>query len=374
MRESPYIVPQLAATRNGIPDPVLMVDCWLKQLRELLATAPSTAHEAYHLLVLWAKMQRIRPELAAQLGAAESRREADAALARHGPQLAAEALTVPAAPAWLEAADELQRMYDEPETAEARCRLAERALTGLDDAELVLYAARRFGVDDPELETRLIHCRGWLTEHVELFLAASVHVQAVGMTFRPDLADFDYALAVTALKYLDVLAAAEMAETQLALADVKQFDPAVARGLAARFRQQRDLLLAAQKAFLSQVIVLRNCMRRIPLARAAESTVSPSLCWWEWTSPAGTALARLTIPPDPTADQHVVLEFVEADGRRATQLAGQTATLHGVAITIDSQAKATFPLVQLLQTEEPLILRVGLNQIEWRLTAAHVDP
>ena len=67
------------------------------------------------------------------------------------------------------------------------------------------------------------------------------------------------------------------------------------------------------------------------------------------------------------------LEFLDAEKRRATELAGQTVTLHGAAATIDPAGKVTFPLAQLLDTDRPLILRVGPDQVEWPLTATNAS-
>jgi len=97
------------------------------------------------------------------------------------------------------------------------------------------------------------------------------------------------------------------------------------------------------------------------------------LWWWEWRSPAGDLLARLTIPPQPVADQSAFVEFVGPDRQRAVELAGQTVTLHGAQAAIDPRGKAAFSLGQLLETDEPLVLRVGPQRDEWILSAAHTD-
>ncbi len=181
MNGSPYILPQLAATRAGIPDPLVAVDAWLTQLQDLLEAGVETADEAYDLLAAWAKMRRVRPELTAQPGAAGALARGDTLLAARGAHLATEALTIPNPQAWLEETQALVDAYEEAGEAAARSELAERLLADLDDAELVVYVSRRCGVDDRELETDLERCQLWLAEHVELFLAASVYIQAVGM-------------------------------------------------------------------------------------------------------------------------------------------------------------------------------------------------
>ena len=372
MNDSPYIFPELTATRDRVPDPLVEVERWLSQLQDLLDSGPETAGEAYDLLALWAKLRRVRPELIEQLGGLEASAQAAAVFTARGTDLASQALTLHHPPKWLEEAQMLEQAFERLWTAEQRRVLAECLLTDLDDTTLVLYTAGWLGVEDRELESGLEPCLRWLAENAELFLPAAVHVQAVGMALRPDLPEFDYGLAVTALKYLDVLRATSVAEEELALAHVPQLDPADARRLAARCQQQR--LAAARVAFLSVLAVkLRERMRRVPFARAGEAGPQAPLLWWVWSSPAGDMTARLTIPPEPVADERVMLEFLDAVQQRATGLAGQTATLHGVEAAIDPSGKATFLLSQLLETGQPLVLQVGPEQIEWLLSETNME-
>ena len=372
MNDSPYIFPELTATRDCVPDPLVEVDSWLSQLQDLLDTGPETADEAYDLLALWAKLRRVRPELIEQLGGLEASAQAAAMLTARGTELASQALTIPNPPMWLEETQTLEQAFEQAGAAEQRSALAECLFTDLDDATLVLYAAGWLGVDDRELESVLEPCLRWLAENAELFLPAAVHVQAVGMALRPDLPEFDYGLAVTALKYLDVLRATRVAEEELALARVPPLDPADARRLAARCQEQR--LAAARVAFLSVIAVkLRERMRRVPFARAGEAGPPTPLLWWVWSSPSGDMTARLTIPPEPVADERVMLEFLDAAQQRATDVAGQAVTLHGVRTIIDPSGKATFLLSQLLETDQPLVLQVGPEQIEWILSETNME-
>jgi hypothetical protein len=372
--DSPYIFPDLTATRGGIPDPLVEVDCWLSQLQDVLDAGPETADEAYDLLALWAKLRRARPELIEQLEGMQVLAQADATLAARGSDLASQALTVPTPRMWLLAVQALDQAFEDVGLAEARSTLTEGLLTDLDDATLALYAARRHGIDDRELESELEPCLDWLAENAGLFLPAAVHVQAMGMSLRPDLAEFDYGLAVTALKYVDILYATKAAEEELSLSHVQQLDASQARRLAARFREERQRTTAARAAFLTVIAVkLRDRMRQVPLARAGESVPLEPLYWCEWASPAGDFTARLTIPPQPAADERVMLEFLDAAQRRPTDLAGQTVTLHGAAPTIDPSGKAEFSLATLLEADQPLVLRVGPQQVEWRLTDTNME-
>lgn len=375
LTDSPYVFPELSATRRGIPDPLVEVDAWLGGLRDVLDTALEAPDDALDLVALEARLRRVRPALIEELNGRATRARAAAVLAERGADLVARALAIADPQRWLEQTAALVEAFEEVGSAEQRSDLAERLLTDLDDAELVLYAARRRGFPDADLESRWEPCRQWLAEHAELFLPAAVHVQAVGMSLRPELAEFDYGLAVTALKYLDVLRATKAAEEELALAQVQQLDASVAKHLAARSRDEGQRTAAARAAFLSAVAVaLRDRLRQAPLARAGEAVPPEPLYWWLWSSPAGEFTARLTVPPRPAADQRVMLEFLDAAQQRATGLAGQTVTLHGVEAAIDSTGKATFSLVPLLETDQPLVLRVGAQQIEWPLIETHTEP
>ncbi len=373
MNDSPYIFPELTATRGGIPDPLVEVDSWLSQLQDLLDTGPETADEAYDLLALWAKLRRVRPELIEQLSGREVSAQATAVLTARGTEWASRALTIPNPPRWLEGTQALEQAFEQVGTAEQRSRLAECLLTDLDDATLVLYAARWLGVEDRDLESDLTPCLDWLAANAELFLPAAVHIQAVGMALRPDLSEFDYGLAVTALKYLDMLCVMEAAEDELALAHVPQLAPSDARRLAAECQQQRERIAAVAATYLSLAAKLRDRMRHLPLARAGEAGPQASLLWWVWSSPAGDLTARLTISPEPVGDARVMLEFLDAAQERVTGLAGQPVMLHGVPTSIDPSGKATFRLSQLLETDQPLVLRVGTEQIEWRLTETNTE-
>ncbi len=373
MNDSPYIFPELTATRGGIPDPLVEVDSWLSRLQDVLDTGPETADEAYDLLALWAKLRRVRPELIEQLGGRQAWEQATALLTAGGTGWASRALTIPNPPQWLKEARTLKHAFEHLGTAEQRSTLAESLLTDLDDATLVLYAARWLDGEDRELESELAPCLDWLAEHAALFLPAAVHIQAVGMALRPDLADFDYGLAVTALKYLDMLCAIEAAEEELALTEVPQLAPADARRLAAECQRQRQWFAAAAAAYLSRAAILRDRMRHRPLARAGEAGPQASLLWWVWSSPAGDLTARLTISPEPAGDERVMLEFLDTAHQRATGLAGEPVMLHGVPSRIDPSGKATFSLSPLLETDQPLVLRVGTEQIEWHLTETNTE-
>src|SRR5579885_91149 len=242
MGSNRYVRLNLTATQNHIPDPAIEVEVWLDRLEELLACwgPKPDPLDCYDLLALWARLQRTRPDLLAQLEGNQELAGAETLLAERDPELARLALTVPDPPTWREETRALEASYEELIDPVERSTLAENLLTDLDDAELVLHSARRHGVDDPQLDKELQVCRTWLMRHADLFLAASVFVQAVGMTFRPELADEDYDLALTALKYERILDAAEEAEAELAFVGLTPFNPSVLKALAQQYQQKAE--------------------------------------------------------------------------------------------------------------------------------------
>lgn len=374
MSGSPYVRPNLAATKAGIPDPGLEVDCWLDRLRDVLAGSPETALEWYDLLASWAKIRRCRQELVDRHQGAAEMEEAERVIQAAGPEGARDALTVPNVPAWLEETKELEAAFEGGGPHELRSTLAERLLTDLDDADLALCAARRLGVEDQELEDGLARCHEWLAQNASLFLPASVHVQAVGMALRPDLEEFDYGLAATALKYVDLLRAAEVAEQELTWGNVSAWSPQAVNRLVERYQLERDRRQAEVTLFLLWAARRRAaCRKHSPVARAGEEAAVEAPRFWEWTSPSGEFTARLVIPGAADVEEQAVLEFVGAEMRRATSLAGQPVWLHGVAGLIDAQGKATFAVSALLETEEPLVLRVGHERTEWMLRVHTAD-
>jgi len=255
---SNFVRSQLTATRDGIPEPKLEVEEWISSLddliEELVEPCPACVsigdncggvsghrncggmginpdpQESYDLLALTAKLRRTKPELVVECEGTEILQRAETLLQKFGAELARQALSVLNPQAWLAAASEFANVVDELSEAD-EVEQAVELLEDLDDAELVLATAWRCGVVDPELQAGVTACMEWLSEHADVFLAASVYVQAVGMTIPPDLDSRDYELAATSLKYLDLLDAAETAEADMSLANVKPMSAEVLRGL-----------------------------------------------------------------------------------------------------------------------------------------------
>ena len=358
MREGPYVRPNLAATRDGVPDPAIEVEVWLDRLETILASeGPDwSAHGAYDLLAGWAKLKRARADLIHSLGAGKELADAQRVLSERGPDVAQLALTVPNPPAWREETVTLEACYERLIDPVERSSLAERLITDLDDAELVLYAVDRLGIKEPILEQEISECRVWLMEHADLFLATSVHIQAVGMALRADLSEYDYSLAMTALKYERLLDAAEETEAELALESLRPIGREVIEALRIRFEWEQ-----AQEATRGSVAAFpRSRLRQARLAAASEAT-PPSIL--RWSSPDGRWVAYL---PLLSEGKTLTVRLYVADGEKATLLAGQPVFLAGVAGSIDSDARAEFSLEGIEESGHDLSLEVGEPRLTWK--------
>ncbi len=358
MDRNPYIRPGLTATRQGIPDPAVEMECWLDRLEEVLASASPEpgALDSYDLLALWGRLQRVRPDLLAQAGGERETVAVAETVARQGKDLARLALTVPNPAAWLEEARTLERAYEEASDPVARSTLAERLLADLDDADLVEYAARRQGMTDRALQEELRACGDWLEENAALFLCAGVHVQAVGMTLRHDLAERDYDLAQTALKYEVILDAAEAAEATLALEGLPLLAHEAVAAALHRFDEER----ARAAIVVATIAYARSLLRSRRAGRAGEPASVPTIL--KWAAPdGGTAFLKLPAEGETTLTVH----FFTADRDVATGLDAQRAWLAGVPSEVRA-AKATFPLAAVEEAEQDLRLEVGPERTIWQ--------
>jgi hypothetical protein len=375
----PYIRPNLAATRDGIPDAAAEVACWLNRLEDALRDAgPAVTAEApgpqaaYDWLALAAALSRVRPELIEECFGGEELQRARAMLDGHGAELARRALSVLNPDAWLEAARDFERSLDDPLDESEEIEGAVELLEDLDEGELVLAAARRFGVADVGLEAGIERCVDWLCQHADAFLAASVYVQAVGLALRPDLESEDYELAVTALKFVHLLDAAEDAEAELTLAHVRPLPAAVVNGLYETYVEERQRLRAVFLAALA-LKWLPPLRRRV--AGRGEEAGQVEARVWEWNSPDGQWLARLVIPDPPPRgeDELLSLAFFDAAHREAAALAGRPVVLAGVEQTIGERGRAPFELGALRASGQSPRLCVGTEQVEWELHMERPD-
>lgn len=377
----PYIRDDLTATRDGVPDPIVEIECWLDRLEDVLddvgnqVTADVPApQEAYDVLALWAKLSRVRPELIERCGGTEEFDRVSAILETDGRTIAERALTVLNPPAWLEAARAFDASLDDLLDPAAETEQAVELLEDLDEAELTLAAAWHCGVTDHETEESVEQCVTWLCENTDSFLAASVYVQALGMSTRPDLEDRDYGLAATMLKYIQMLDAAARAEADLKLANIEPLPAHVVKGLAEHYVRER--YAAAMRAVVWLCRRLEEFRRTFGRASIEEKM---DVQRWTWTEPDGKVYARLIIP-DPAIcgpDEKTPLAFLHsADDSPAAELAGQIVFIGKLESTIEESASAPFTLGQLAEAGPALTLHIGPDRQEWKLAegSVTVDP
>lgn len=245
MKKSPYIREGLWASKAQATDPQAELETWLFECRQLLKNIMSATEReplCFSLIATYGRFQRIRPEL---LNEQETRQLVDELaqrLNRQGADWIKGALKVPNPPAWLNDVDMLEESSDAlaPPLAhvEAACNLVE----DLDDVDLVYWFARNIGVRDQRLERELEECHFRLAVQPDTFLPASVYVQAVGELLRPDLAEFDPELAVTAQKFIVLLDAFVAAEQSVTLADQPRLPPGVLKHLHGIRTTRRDTI------------------------------------------------------------------------------------------------------------------------------------
>jgi hypothetical protein len=351
MDESPYIRDGLTATRQGIPDPLIEVGAWIDRLETTLASeGPDwSAHGAYDLLAGWGKLMRTKPDLVQGLGGSGFLAEAQKIIIERGSDLARLALSVPNPAAWREETTVLADSYEQLMDPVERSTLAERLITDLDDAELVLHALGHLGMRDGALEGEIEGCRLWLMEHADLFLAAGVHIQAAGMALRPDLSEHDYSLAVTALKYERLLDAALEVEAELAFEDLRPIEQGELDALCRAFRRG-----AAVRSYP------RSVLQSGGLAAASKAGAPLIL---KWTSPDGRWLAYLPIPAEGGI---FAIRFYGSAGEPAAGLAGERVFLAGVAAEVNTEARAEFDSEAVAESLNDFSLEVGDPKVAWR--------
>lgn len=192
---------------------------WVSTLEDILEGRGHAvrAMAGYDLIAGDGKLSRLRTDLLERAEGIIPFLRARDAIEAGAPGLISDALTVPNCEAWLEDAKAFGRSYDEDLDLwipERRCEEAINLIADLDDAEVVSRVARAFGQTDTDLEADLAKCLAWLGKHANLFLPASVWVQAVAMGLRPSLRSHPI-LGRTAEKFAVLLDAFLAAEKEL---------------------------------------------------------------------------------------------------------------------------------------------------------------
>lgn len=106
---------------------------------------------------------------------------------------------------WLEEVEELAKACDSGADASDLEHWAESLLTDLDDADLIVWAARKAGLPEEiwvGAEKELLKCTHWLFENPDRFFPARDFITDMYKLFRPDIDEVDVGLASTTVKYL----------------------------------------------------------------------------------------------------------------------------------------------------------------------------
>jgi hypothetical protein len=347
MNTTPYVRLALTATRRGVADAAAVAEGWVDRLDVLLSGAgeQAPAQGAYDLLALWAALRRLRPDLLTQMDGLGASARADREIQDQGRAAATLALEVLNPEGWLEEARELLADNEvEPDPAELTAR-AVALLADLDEADLVVWAARALGVPPAaDLEQALRACAAWLEQHADVFLHAAVYVQAVALGLRADLPAVDLNLAWTADKYVLLLDRLEEAEAELS-ATGEPLEPALFEAARRRF------LTAAQAPDARRWL---PPLRPWQAAAAAGPGGQPHPRALRWRSPDGRREATLVLPSvsDPVRETGQVRLNFFAGEEPARSPVPETVHLAGVPAAVETEGTATFVLGRLRQALE----------------------
>ncbi len=397
-RSELFVRPGLQATRRGVPNPRQALEVGLDRIVGSLVAWQSgpQAELAYQLLVAWARLRRVRPELIAACGGEAVVQRLVNLVAAEGHRLVDLGLHVPDPDGWLQQARNLDEIFEHAEDPAEVVQHAETLLGALDDLELALYAVGQVGRQDERLRDGVERCRNEAFDGTKTtldnFAQAVVFVQTVGLTLRPDLEDFDPALARTAEKFVLVLDVLEAEACDFSKLPATDLPTTLLDGLL------REVNLAGTEPRLGDQPVAgprRRLADWLPAPASVEyaiaaSTAQPAQPGVElrWKSPTGDAVAIFA--PDTTRsyrdEDEVLLSFwrAESEDTPALSLIGQTAVLAGVAMTIQRVQQQGVNRVQLvlpmgilrLLGAQPPTLAVGSDQdlaIEWPLAEAGAE-
>lgn len=367
MATNPYERPGLGAFGEPAARRDALVEDWLRRLRDVTLADSVPATDAHRLDVLthWARLRRTRPELLARPSTSSDLVRLDALAGEIPTTLVADRWSFDAEQ-WLREAMRLAASFEDALPVEARRELAERLLTTLDSAELTDYALVKLNPAHPEPSPALHSCRIWLEENPTVFLAATPLVQAIGMSLRPDLADQDYDLALTALKFEVLLDAAEDMQADLTLNGVASLPAETVAKLAGIWRQEtwdaRDACLPWRYP--------AGETHAAAATQASESSSVPAEIRIYWRPPADLGLpleARLAVPAMPLPDDdEVAISFYRLDdGPLDTEQLNPVLFAGAGPATVDTDGCARFRVGELRNRDQPPSLRVSAKHILW---------
>jgi len=400
------LLEQLQATKEGLADPRPIVAEWVDQFTELLGHVDTEDEQiAFDFVAAWARLHRTSPRVLAEVCDAEPAAAAGRAdaflqllslpddkrekIQQRMPKLLNLALDVPRPLDWIQELFEYRARSDQGLEPEQAAAWAIDLLTDLDDVDLSLWAAGKHCPSHPrvgsiKLPLRLAHRA--LQENAELFLPASVWVQAFLKAANLELEDAD--LANTLDKFVPIVEELARFEQQL------QTAPKVPESILQRLIDEtsRRHLTSSMDVLRESVELLYSLQPHYAMAAdARKEAYSLEIIKWYWTSPDNKYIARFELPPQIDSSNApeqltIAIKLIAKQikgigplpGNPASELAGTEIQLAGVTSTIDTSGLAAFPLELLknkLQTapdtQLPVLrLRIGSNWVEWRLASA----
>jgi hypothetical protein len=358
--ENVYVNTNLHATKhNLLPKADYEVARYVDELAMLVDLDELLPIEAYDLIVNLGKLKRVRPEMLDD-HALQIIKEVEARLAQHGHDLAEMALSVLHPPGWLDEAREFESSYEDMVAEVERIEWAAELITDLDDAQVFIVMARRLGIEEravEPIEHQLDECEEWLLNHVDEFLPASMAIQIMGQTLRPDLGEVDYDLAATASKFPLLLIELEQIEDELNGRRLPRLPESVIAKLRSEFERERHLSVPEIDA-RRRLQRYRSEMESRAFAAAAAPTQSTPPTVIRWWSPDGSAFARVVLPEQGSLDQRVRVAFLrQSDMSLLADRAGRRVKIGDTVLTISEQGDAELALRDLLECESPERLR-----------------
>lgn len=240
MTNNPYIRMNLTATKNGVIDPQVEVDGCLDDLERYERDDDKDA--PFMLLAAHLRMKRMDPKYwPADFN--PDRRFDDQFL-----KACLETLNEWLLYDWcfdLECLDESYELNLNPAefTDSDRAEMAEAIIRKLDNVELVGMAGdlKRVTPDAAyaTISDQINEWRQAVMDNSVDFLAAACFIQALAATIRPDLDNWNYDLAVTAIKFDVLLDTFEDAEAELAMPAFTANDRKTILALMAQFNKER---------------------------------------------------------------------------------------------------------------------------------------
>ena len=231
-----YRRPELVKVPEGAAAAEDIIEHWAILIADLRDTEPieaSDAEWAQDVLSCWTGVERLRTDLVATALDPGDIEWVEKVVKASGRVLALVGSPGPTLEGWLDDLEALDRSYDDDflEDPVERARLARELLLALDHAELFQAALARLGVDAPDDASTpmLERCAVKCAEQADLFAAAEPFVRATGEAFRPDLAEHDPDLALTALKYVAVLDALVELQSEAFLDESPPIEPGGAK-------------------------------------------------------------------------------------------------------------------------------------------------